>query len=348
MGPLERPVHDRARRRLVATAAEPSGKHVAIEPAATAEAHLDSAVRLLDQDHRDLGALHRKREVDEVLGVGRLGLHFLDLLLPHGRHDHLAVVRGHGPGQGPPHEVQPREGVLLEELAVDRGRVGPRIDQPAGDPEALSGDRRKAKAPRVGREARVERGGDPFGERHAETKADFVDDPGRGLGGGVFEPAVGEVVLADVVVDHQHAVPHRLGHVAHRAQLRPGAGVEHDEQVAVGEVGRPHLLGERFDPAIGIDPLQIRGRGLGVDDPHVLANRLENARHPQFAAERVAVGTHVAREHHAAAATQHIEQGRPVESHHVFLFGIGSVATMRAAAATSAASWDVSSSTDAK
>jgi 1-deoxy-D-xylulose-5-phosphate synthase len=104
----------------------------------------------------------------------------------------------------------------------------------------------------------------------------------------------------------------------------------------------------KFDPAIGIDPLQIRGCGLGVDDPHVLANRLEDARHPQFAAERIAVGTHVAREHHAAAATQHIEQSRPVESHHVFLFGIGSVATMRAAAATSAASWDVSSSTEAK
>ena len=345
---IEWTVDDRAGRRLVAATAESGGERVAVKPAAAAEAHLDPTVRLLDQDRGHLGALHGQREVDEVLGVGGLRLHLLDVVLPHGGDDHLAVVRSDGAGDRPPHEVEPCERILLEEFAVDGRWIRPGIDEPARDPKRLATHAWKPEAAGVGGEAGVERRGDRLGERHAEPQADLVDDPGGRLGRRVLEPPVGVVVFAEVMIDDEHAVTHRLGDVAHRSELGPGAGVEHDEEITVGEVGRPHLLRERLDLPPRVDPFQV-GRGrLSVDDPHVLADRLQDPGHAEFAAEGVAVGPHVAREHHLRAATENLEERRPVESHHVVPGEEEAAATIRPATATSSANWALRSSTDAK
>jgi len=118
-----------------------------------------------------------------------------------------------------------------------------------------------------------------------------------------------------MVVDHEDLLAHRLGHVAHRSELGPRTRVEHDEHVAAHEVVLLHSLGERFEPVVGVDPLQVRRRGLGVDDPHVLADGLQDAEHPQFTAEGVAVGPHVAREHERPRVAKHSENGRPIKSH---------------------------------
>jgi hypothetical protein len=93
-------------------------------------------------------------------------------------------------------------------------------------------------------EACIERRRDSLGEGHPQPQANLINNSRRGLGGGVFKPHVAEVVFADVVVDHNDPVSHRFGHVSHRSELGPGAGIEHYEQIAVGEIGRPHLLGQ--------------------------------------------------------------------------------------------------------
>ena len=118
-----------------------------------------------------------------------------------------------------------------------------------------------------------------------------------------------------MMIDHEHTVAHRFEHVTHRAQLGPGTRIEHDEEIAVGEIGRLHLLGQRLDFPVGIDPLQTRGRGLGIDDPDMLAERLEDAGHAQLAAEGVAVGADVAGEHHTVGLPENLQQTGPVESH---------------------------------
>ena len=110
-----------------------------------------------------------------------------------------------------------------------------------------------------------------------------------------------------MVIDHEHTVAHRLEHVTHRAELGPGTRIEHDEEIAVGKVGRLHLLGQRLNLPVGIDPLQTCGRGLCIDDPDMLAQGLEDAGHAQFAAEGVAVGADVAGEHHAVRLSENLQ-----------------------------------------
>ena len=205
--------------------------------------------------------------------------------------------------------------ILLEEFAVDRRRTRPGIDQPGSDAEGFPRGGGKAEAAGIGGEPGVERRGNRLGERHLQPQAHFRHDSGGRLGGGILEPAIGEIVFADVVIDHHHAAAQLFHHIGHRPQLRPGAGVEHNHQIAVEQIGLLHPFCQRFDPFVGIDPGKRGRRGLGIDDAHMLAEGLEDAEHSQLAAQRVAIGAHMAGEHHPLGLLQHLHQTQPIKSH---------------------------------
>ena len=64
--------------------------------------------------------------------------------------------------------------------------------------------------------------------------------------------------------------------VGHRAQLAPGAGVEHDQHVGP-HVGRLHVAAENRHVVLRIDERDVRRHGVAVDDPHLLAERPQRA-----------------------------------------------------------------------
>ena len=117
-----------------------------------------------------------------------------------------------------------------------------------------------------------------------------------------------------MVINDEDLGPHLLGDIGHRPELRPGAGVDDEKQIAVGEVGLLDAGLERFDAPVGVDPGERRRGRLGVDDPDILADRLEDPEHSQLAAQCVAVGADMAGQHHLLAVSQHLHEGCPVET----------------------------------
>ena len=125
--------------------------------------------------------------------------------------------------------MQPGQRVLLKEFSVNEGGARSGIDQPGCHAKGFTTGRREPKAAGVGRETRVKWRGNLLSKRHPEPEADLVDNAGGCLRSGVFEPAVGQIVFADMVIDHHDPVAVPLEHFAHRSQLRPGAGVEYHQ-----------------------------------------------------------------------------------------------------------------------
>ena len=168
-----------------------------------------------------------------------------------------------------------------------------------------------------------------------------------------------------MMVDNEDLGAHLLGDIGHCPELRPGAGVDDEEQIAVGEIGLLDAGLERLDAPVGVDPGERRRGRLGVDDADILADRLEDPEHAKLAAERVAVGPDMAGQHHLLAVSQHLHEGCPVETRRGHgssveekegtgksagqpLEAEGKPAVTAPARATSVASWALRSLSDSK
>ena len=68
-----------------------------------------------------------------------------------------------------------------------------------------------------------------------------------------------------------------------------------------------------FDDLRWIQKGQRRRGGMTVDDPHRLAQLLEDAPHPQCAAQRVAIGTDVTAQDKTIAGVDALGQGIKIE-----------------------------------
>ena len=101
----------------------------------------------------------------------------------------------------------------------------------------------------------------------------------------------------------------------HRAQLGPCAGVEHHQYFERVQLMRLNVDAERFHALLGIDECQIRRRFLGIDDRGLLAERRQHAGHPQFAAQRVAIGTHMAGEQKPVMRVNKLDKAWPIDCH---------------------------------
>jgi hypothetical protein len=106
------------------------------------------------------------------------------------------------------------------------------------------------------------------------------------------------------------------------AELRPGAGVEDDQNLGVRQVFGLHVFAERPDLFPGIDERQVRRRRLPVDDPHLFADdphalpqRLQHARHSQLAPQRVAVGPDMAGEEKPLVGLDDFDEAGPIDGH---------------------------------
>ena len=77
--------------------------------------------------------------------------------------------------------------------------------------------------------------------------------------------------------------------IAHRAELRPGARIEHHQDLNVVKILDLHVFANHVDSLVGIDERQVRWRRHTVHDRYLLAQRFENACHPEFAAQCIAI-----------------------------------------------------------
>ena len=80
-----------------------------------------------------------------------------------------------------------------------------------------------------------------------------------------------------MVIKHDLFHRNATDDVPHRAQLRPGAGVEDYQQIEVSQFGRLHALAYYANATIRVDKRQIGWSFLWVADQHLLAERLEDA-----------------------------------------------------------------------
>jgi hypothetical protein len=103
--------------------------------------------------------------------------------------------------------------------------------------------------------------------------------------------------------------------VGHGAELNPGAGVEHHHAIALGHVFSICVFSERADAPRRINKRQVGGRFVRVDDLDLLSQRVEHQGHAQLAAERVAIGTHVADQHERTMPTDQLAKPFPINRH---------------------------------
>ena len=107
----------------------------------------------------------------------------------------------------------------------------------------------------------------------------------------------------------------RADHFGHRAKLGPGAGVEHHQYFARFQVARLDVDAECLQLAVRIDERQVRRGLLGIDDQHLLAQRLEHAGHSQLAAQGVAVRPDVAGQQKAIVRLDELGETLPGYRH---------------------------------
>src|SRR5437773_2414624 len=103
--------------------------------------------------------------------------------------------------------------------------------------------------------------------------------------------------------------------LSHWAELDPGARVENHDHVSVGQIRGPHRLVDDGDLLFRIDERQIWWSRLPVDDADGLTERAQNGRHAQLAAQCVAIGPDVARQHEPLIGCDDFSEAGPVDRH---------------------------------
>ena len=109
----------------------------------------------------------------------------------------------------------------------------------------------------------------------------------------------------------------RLHDLGHGAQLDPGTGVQHHQELPICQLTDLDVAAQRENLAVGIEECQVGRRGLGIDHEHIFAQGAEDPGHTQLAAQGIAVGTNVARQQKPFMAADQMHQGGPVNCHRV-------------------------------
>ena len=130
------------------------------------------------------------------------------------------------------------------------------------------------------------------------------------LGAGVFEKLGPEVILADMVVDDDFTARETTKGFGHGAELRPGACVQDDQTIA-GDLVEIDALTEHADVLTWVQKRQGRWGRMPVDDRDLLAQTSEYTGHPNFAPDRIAIGSDMAREDETLVRTKYWNQSVP-------------------------------------
>ena len=72
---------------------------------------------------------------------------------------------------------------------------------------------------------------------------------------------------------------------------------------------------KHFDPPLRIDERQIGRRRMAVDNPNLASQRLQNSSHPQFAAQRVTIGSNMAGQQNASMFLHQLQKVGPSNRH---------------------------------
>ncbi len=115
-------------------------------------------------------------------------------------------------------------------------RRGPGVDQPGGQAKRVGRGRVETEPAGVGGQGDEGGPGNRRRKRHAQLVGRLDHQPAGRLGLGVLEQLGAQVVAAEVMIDDDLDGPAVADHVRHRAELGPGAGVENDQDLAVGQV----------------------------------------------------------------------------------------------------------------
>ena len=125
-----------------------------------------------------------------------------------------------------------------------------------------------------------------------------------------------QVVLADVMIDHQPGPRECSDEIRHVAELAPGREIENQRHLAIGQLVGMDRLAEMFEQrTLGIKKV-VSGRcGTDVDHTHVLALLPEQSRHADLGTECVAIGANVRRHQESVVDLDEVSQRCPVDVH---------------------------------
>ncbi len=114
------------------------------------------------------------------------------------------------------------------------------------------------------------------------------------------------------MVNHYDVRRRSANHVRHGTQLDPGTCIQHHDHVT-GIDGRPGSRAQHLDLLPRIQKRQPLGNRIRIDNLHLFAGPAQQAGHGQFAAQRIAVGAHVAGQNEAILLLNQLSQRRPIE-----------------------------------
>ncbi len=217
------------------------------------------------------------------------------------------------PIQRQAHQLEPAQRAALEEYLVEGlgARAGP--DQLPGESVGRRRGVAEAEPTGVHRHGGKERARGGCRERPAESANRLVSQPAGGLGRCVHQGQRADRVLRGVVVDEDLGNAQGIHEWGEVAQLVAGAGVHHDDRVAVAPVLGGGI--EPFDAVIGIEEVVARRQHAGDGHPDALALGFEGLRKGAHRAEAVAIGPNVRGEQQILAGTDELDERLPLNRH---------------------------------
>ena len=294
-----------------AAAAELFGELGDVDGALAAETHADGAgIQGFGEEQGDFDGADLQREVDEVFRVGDGGLALLEVLARDRHHREAAALE----------EFQGLEGAGLEGDALRTLVLVKQLVHPVGVDAGfhqLGGEVHRERAG-VGElePAGVGADGQEQGRRDRLVKLDvplledLEDDlPGRG-GFGDDEFLRRPILLGEVVVDDELRFRVIRDALLEAGELRPGAGVDHEQGVVrfEREVGGEAALDvDERDGVLLVDERVFSGQVAEEQDGGVDAFLLHPQHHGGGGAEGVAVGADVGGDEHALAAREGVD-----------------------------------------
>ena len=282
---------------------------VAIDMAAGAEADFEATLELFDEDHCDLGPLDGQGQVDRIFGVAGKCPGFGKVLLANIRVDQLTVALVGRAGKNSTAQSDSSDRIAFVQIAVDRRWGCSLIDQLGDHSVGRAGRRVETEPTGIRGDRRIERIGHRFGDGDlGMLGAEGHQMAGR-LGAGVLEKLGPEVILADMVVDDDFTARETTKGFGHGAELRPGACVQDDQTIA-GDLLEIDTLTQYADVLPWVQEREGRRGRMPVDDSDLLAQTSEHTGHSDFATDRIAIGSDVAREDKTLVRTK--DRNQPV------------------------------------
>jgi hypothetical protein len=281
-GLLERDVESAAGGESVTTTPELLSDSGHVVRAAAAKAEFYGAALKFNGNKGGFGTGNSEAFIDESFGIGSDGTGLLKVFGGRLNPDKPSVGFRSRPAEDSTGKSESGEGILFVDEAVEFVWDGALFEEVGGDLQSLRGGGGEAEPAGIGGDGGIEVAGGCGVEGDVEGLGKVMNEFACGSGFDIAKDKGIELIAAHVMINHNAGGRGFADHVRHAAQLLPGAGVDDEDDVRVGDFGACRGIFEYADAVVGIHEQQVCGRGGGVPDGRGFSEFVEDMAETEF------------------------------------------------------------------